>query len=166
MSIKYVVHINNTTGHINRISYPRHNIPSEGVSGNERIVYVTEDTVPSAACAASPRHFIENYVWDVSSSSFYNTGEKPNKHAYWDTSLTPAGWNWSSSALLNDIRDIRRGKLNQSDWAILPDSPLSASSKSAAQTYRTALRDLPANLSMSSISSVDDVVWPTKPTFL
>jgi len=57
----------------------------------------------------------------------------------------------SADAIANDlankkanIRVQRNGRLAETDWAILPDSPLSAEDKTVYQNYRAALRDVPA----------------------
>jgi len=43
-----------------------------------------------------------------------------------------------------NVRAQRNARLSETDWAILPDSPLSADDKTVYQNYRTALRDVPA----------------------
>jgi len=58
----------------------------------------------------------------------------------------------------NDARSERDGWLRQSDWAVMPDSPLSDSNKTAWQTYRQALRDVPDQAGFP-----DNITWPTKP---
>jgi len=57
----------------------------------------------------------------------------------------------SADAIANDlsnkkanIRAQRNQRLTETDWAILPDSPLSAEDKIVYQNYRAALRDVPA----------------------
>jgi len=52
--------------------------------------------------------------------------------------------------------------LTGSDWTQGADSPLSDAKKAEWQTYRQALRDLPASFS-GAITSKDDVTWPTRP---
>lgn len=59
------------------------------------------------------------------------------------------------------MRERRRLLLIESDWTVGADSPLSDSKKTEWQTYRQALRDIPA--SYSSLSDKDSVTWPTKP---
>lgn len=59
------------------------------------------------------------------------------------------------------MRQRRNLMLQECDWTVGADSPLSDSKKTEWQTYRQALRDVPAN--NSSISSKQDVTWPTKP---
>ena len=43
-----------------------------------------------------------------------------------------------------DIRAQRNHRLAETDWAMLPDSPLSDADKTIYQNYRAALRDVPA----------------------
>ena len=61
-----------------------------------------------------------------------------------------------------DLRSYRDAMLNSSDWTQTPDSPLSDAKKQEWQTYRQALRDLPA--AYTDIESVDEVTWPTTPS--
>lgn len=55
-----------------------------------------------------------------------------------------------------EIRGIRNRLLSESDWTMLPDSPVS--NKQAWEIYRQALRELPQNFETPSL-----VVWPNKP---
>jgi hypothetical protein len=57
----------------------------------------------------------------------------------------------SAEAIANDlankksqVRAQRNARLAETDWAILPDSPLSDADKTVYQNYRAALRDVPA----------------------
>ena len=60
------------------------------------------------------------------------------------------------------VRTIRDGRLKQSDWTQVPDSPLSAEKRSEWQMYRQKLRDLPADY--AHVTAIEDVVWPTAPS--
>ena len=60
---------------------------------------------------------------------------------------------------IENLRDKRNNLLKQSDWTILPDSPIA--DKTAWQTYRTELRDLTNGL--TTVEQVEAVTWPTKP---
>jgi hypothetical protein len=56
------------------------------------------------------------------------------------------------------LRTERDAMLAASDWTDLPNAPLTAEQQAVWQTYRQALRDLPAH--------TDDpaqVTWPTPP---
>ena len=59
------------------------------------------------------------------------------------------------------IRIERTKLLKISDWTQGADSPLSDSKKAEWQTYRQALRDMPANA--GDYASIDDIVWPSQP---
>ena len=60
---------------------------------------------------------------------------------------------------INDLRITRNGLLAETDWRVLPDSPIA--DKTAWQTYRTELRDLTNGL--TTVEDVEAVTWPTKP---
>lgn len=57
-------------------------------------------------------------------------------------------------------RNKRNMLLDQSDWALASDSPLTDEQKAEATTYRQALRNLPAQEGFPNVS------FPTKPSFL
>lgn len=60
------------------------------------------------------------------------------------------------------VRTIRDGRLKQSDWTQVPDSPLTAEQRSEWQMYRQRLRDLPTDY--AHVTSLEDVVWPEPPS--
>ena len=64
--------------------------------------------------------------------------------------------------MLNEKRDsvrrLRNGRLKESDWTQLNDTPLDNATKVAWTTYRQALRDIPAQSGFPH-----NVVWPVKP---
>ncbi len=76
-------------------------------------------------------------------------------------------WNWEVTDLDQNhltnihIRHQRDMLLRDTDWSVLPDSPLSADDKTAYETYRQALRDLPSTY--PEVKKPDDVTWPTAP---
>ena len=106
--------------------------------------------------------FMEQYYWN--GTGWTHRGPKPNLGATW--SIEQDNWDKNDSYLLKELRTRRSRKLYESDWSVIVDSPLTAEQQAEAKTYRTALRDLPATLDMTAISSIDDVTWPTKPEFL
>ena len=60
------------------------------------------------------------------------------------------------------IRNLRRNRnslLAESDWTVLPDSPIA--DKTAWQTYRQELRDITNGL--TTVEQVEAVEFPTKP---
>lgn len=54
-----------------------------------------------------------------------------------------------------NVRGKRNSLLAESDWAMLPDSPVD---QQAWEAYRKALRDLPSQSGFPY-----DITWPTKP---
>ena len=64
------------------------------------------------------------------------------------------------------LRFVRNNLLIESDWTQFPDVP--DSTKTAWQTYRQQLRDLPASASPKLNESYEldlsSVTWPTKPS--
>mgnify|MGYP001311247558 FL=1 len=67
---------------------------------------------------------------------------------------------WNNAALdraLQELRDIRNGKLAETDY--LGNSDITMSSDMT--TYRQNLRDLPDGL--DTVEKVNNVTWPTKP---
>lgn len=71
-----------------------------------------------------------------------------------DTELLAEAW--------LSARTIRDGRLKQSDWTQVSDSPLTAEQRSEWQMYRQKLRDLPSDF--SHVTSIEDVIWPTVPS--
>ncbi len=64
---------------------------------------------------------------------------------------------WAANAAARSmtiLREERNSKLSETDWWVLPDR--TATDEQTA--YRQALRDI-----TDTYSSLDDVVWPTKP---
>jgi len=59
------------------------------------------------------------------------------------------------------IRNKRLYLLQDSDWTVVVDSPLSDAKKAEWSNYRQALRDLPSQYTDSD--NFDDVVFPTQP---
>ena len=98
-------------------------------------------------------------------TAYVNTGEwRDNTHKFVDgefveivstaDEILQEGW--------FSVRTIRDGRLQQSDWTQVPDSPLSAEQRSEWQMYRQKLRDLPADY--AHVTAIEDVVWPTAPS--
>ncbi|HHA2379325.1 TPA: tail fiber assembly protein [Stenotrophomonas maltophilia] len=58
----------------------------------------------------------------------------------------------------DQLKAERAQRLRATDWTQMDDAPLTALEKTAYQTYRQALRDLP------SVPGFPDVPWPTLPT--
>lgn len=69
--------------------------------------------------------------------------------------------NIKSEIAWSDLRLQRNQRLLQSDWAMLPDVPLTKAEKDEVAIYRQLLRDLPNN-----IENPFNVEWPIEPEFL
>lgn len=151
-SITYLMHINNW-GDIMVVR------PAKGVNPAENSTDENGYTVKYYYYDINNMaDWVSTHYWDYDASNWVSRDGKPNKHAYW----ADKQWRWDAGLLLNDVRTERNTRLQQSDWTQGADSPLTAEKKAEWATYRTTLRDVPANV--GTISSVDDVTWPTKPS--
>jgi len=70
---------------------------------------------------------------------------------------------------LEALRLYRNGLLKESDWAVMPDSPLSDDKKAEWKIYRQALRDItktakPKSSYLPGILDTSSVTFPTKPS--
>ena len=104
----------------------------------------------------------DTQYWD--GTSFATRAAPPNRWHVWN------GASWVedlglkaeiTAAEFVQIRSLRAIYLTASDWTQVADTPLSDSKKAEWATYRQALRDVPT--SNSSVTDLDDVVWPTPP---
>lgn len=92
--------------------------------------------------------------WTYESLEIYDNIEKPSlevfKAKYDDlkTRVVP----------FEELRLQRRYKLNETDWTVGSDSPLSPEKVQEWRTYRQALRDLP-----SVTEDPKNPTWPTPP---
>lgn len=62
----------------------------------------------------------------------------------------------------NNIRSERVMELEQCDWTVLPDAPLSTDMVNKYKTYRQQLRDITKQSTFNE--AVPSVTWPTKPS--
>ena len=99
-------------------------------------------------------------IWAVQWDGTKGTVEKRDMSFTDITDITPYNawvteWETANTALseeegnltLDQFREWRNGLLYETDWTVLPDSPLSADKQAEWKTYRQKLRDLPANTS-------------------
>ena len=76
----------------------------------------------------------------------------------------------SDTEEMKQLRGHRNMLLTNSDWTVMPDSPLSDSKQTEWKTYRQSLRDITktANPKMrtdiSNMIDIKSVTWPTKPS--
>ena len=160
--IRAFAYIDATTGELLNLQFPQGDPPAEGINdAGLRVGIITDENLPEESCL-DYHYFIQNYVYDSSSSSFLKVGHKPNSYATWD--LSSSSWSWDPLLVLRDIRQVRNTKLFYCDWTVGADSPLTDSQKSDALAYRRALRDITSTL--DNPSNTEDVSWPTPPSFL
>ena len=62
---------------------------------------------------------------------------------------------------LENLRAKRNKLLKESDYIVLPDSPIPSVKKSEFMNYRTALRNLTQGL--DTIEKINNVAYPLKP---
>jgi len=157
MNIKYVAVVNSTTGEIKQLFTARGQNLAEGYHEElgGTVVHIFDELL-------STTQFVNTTYYDMETSTWLSREAKPNGVATWDGSA----WTWNNDDLLNLIRLERNSRIQKTDWAVLPDSPLTEAQKTEAQTYRQGLRDISSTVDMSSIRRMRDVVWPTKPDFL
>ena len=68
---------------------------------------------------------------------------------------------------MNELRNVRNKMLSDSDWTVMPDSPLSDSKQAEWKTYRQALRDMTKTSSpktQGAMLDMSSVTFPTKPS--
>jgi len=72
---------------------------------------------------------------------------------------------------MEKLRETRNQMLTDSDWTVMPDSPLSDSKKNEWKTYRQSLRDLTKtakpkviNTGPAMLLDPSSVTLPTKPS--
>ena len=70
---------------------------------------------------------------------------------------------------LNVLRTKRNKLLAESDWTVMPDSPLSAEKQDEWKIYRQELRDIPSKYSNPPFTEKGDldntkINWPEQPT--
>lgn len=99
----------------------------------------------------APTSFGHSGTWE--SLEFPEGYEKPPKEEF-EAKLQE---NLTNKAF-DILREARNKKLLECDWTQFPNSPLSETKKQEWDTYRQALRDLPANT-----TDPENPVWPTPP---
>jgi hypothetical protein len=128
-----------------------------------RIIYKT-DTGKIETCRRMKDNILQLQLRQAPNLGYIN-GYVSNYAKYkinLETLQVEENTNYSEEISLNKwMRDRRNNLLIACDWTQGEDSPLSAEKKAEWQTYRQALRDVPAN--NSSAVNREDVVWPTPP---
>ncbi|WP_347851789.1 tail fiber assembly protein [Planktomarina sp.] len=97
----------------------------------------------------------DSHYWD---NGWHAKPAKPGDYYDW----VSGAWVLNSDVLLSIIRLNRDTKLIESDWTVMPDSPLTPAKIEEWATYRQALRDFPAT--NSNAVDLDSLIWPLKPS--
>jgi hypothetical protein len=108
---------------------------------NQDIIKAVHSLVPNAGFAVSDGD-ISSIVWD-------DARPQPTTEQ-----LQTAVDYVVANAAINALREERDRRIAVTDWWVLPDRTPTAEQLA----YRQALRDI-----TNTYSSLDDVVWPTKP---
>tara|TARA_B100001113_G_scaffold248987_1_gene205051 strand:- start:104 stop:589 length:486 start_codon:yes stop_codon:yes gene_type:complete len=156
------------------------------VPSDKTIIIDTEGVVCSNVDLSWIPTDVHAMHWDSST----NKGHvEYNTEGIWNTDLTEIGiWQQAVTDHANEktaqanaieaardhlaeVKQYRNALLSWSDWTQGNDSPLGSSKKTEWQTYRQALRDLPATIAadanLTAKAMADDFThssWPTKPT--
>ena len=151
--IKYIAYCN-TNGEIVRMAFGKaSNNPEEGLDSEsgQTLVHITSEL------EMSRDQFVRTRYWN--GSAWAARSESPNSAATWDGTA----WIWDADDFLDLVRNQRNSKLMESDWAVLPDSPLTEAELTNVKAYRTALRNF-TTTTMPESGRLEDLVWPTKPS--
>lgn len=158
MTVRYIAHINDTTRAIIRLKPSPIVLPEEGLVNGVLIKHLTEDDFNSRA--ESGGEFVANYYLNTN-DEWTAYPEKPNSLCHWNRTQ----WSWTETAFWEQVREQRAFLLYESDWTVVPDSPLSDADKSQVMTYRQALRDITSQAVPAS-GDWKALTWPTKPACL
>lgn len=62
------------------------------------------------------------------------------------------------------IKEVRNRKLVESDWTVNPEISMTEAKKAEWASYRQALRDFPATITIDFLKSGADLQWPALPS--
>lgn len=146
------------TGELMRIELDIGRSPADGIYKHGLIVHrigtlggLTEDD------------WMRTKVW--SGTEYITVPEKPNKYAFWDSTQSPPAWDWNVDSIMTEVRERRNYYLSITDWAVLPDAPLTEEQVEEVQAYREQLRNFPSTVTWK-IADPDEAPIPARPSFL
>ena len=152
-----IVALHDENGVIKRTDLDNGIYPEDGVTDrNGHIIHRIYECAGNVAL----EEFVNTHVWDDELDEWLTVDRRPNYHSFWDRSVTPAKWTWDIEVIKGEIRAQRDIKLLHTDWAMLPDAPLSAEKRQQYIDYRQALRDITDTVDLNVVDSADKVVWP------
>ena len=157
MTVAFEVIVDMTTGQPTQIGSARGTVPAEGPieeGSNFHRFYVSDDI--------DMGEFLDTKYRRLDGSTEWYTRTACPDHGYYEWNTTSYSWVQNLTKLWDEVRMRRAGLLGSSDWTQSADSPLSTEKKAEWATYRQTLRDLPS--AQSSVTSMDDITWPTPPS--
>lgn len=98
-------------------------------------------------------NFCEGLIAATDSDLYVSVGDKYENGVF--ISSQPQ---LSQEEIENNLRNYRNKLLSTCDWTMLPDANLTAEAKSAWETYRQSLRDLP-----TTDGWPENIIWPVSP---
>lgn len=155
MNPQYTMYINLTTGDIERVGIRQGTHPEEGIYEGQRILYHYEPI-------EDLEQFIYTHYYSERLSALVTREPRPNSLATWNG----LAWEWNKEEFLNQIRRERNYVISTTDWALSADTPLSPEQVEEVKQYRQALRDLPSIIDLNVVTKLEEIPWPTKPSFL
>lgn len=160
--MQFIVNIEESTGKILNVQFPTSAPNPEGLSedGYMRTVHVNEDELLEGCENAN--FFVNEHWYNHDTQEFFKIGLPPNDYAEYNRST--GSFEWDTDLILEDIRRVRTNKLAACDWTQVSDNTLTEEQRAEARTYRTTLRNITQGLTLPD--HVDDMVWPTPPSFL
>jgi len=112
--------------------------------------------IQEAILKINPNAEVTVYGNDINTCEFiWHNGTTPIPKADIEAQLPAVEFDMA----MEDLRTKRNALLTESDWTILPDSPIA--DKTAWQVYRQNLRDLTEGITTKEQANA--VVFPTKP---
>ena len=108
---------------------------------------------------ADIQEYQKTHVW--TGSEWQDRVWKDSRYHKWQS----GAWVYQTAQFMSEVRGERVGRLFECDWTQNADSPLTDEQKASFVTYRTALRDFPSTLDLSSEPiDIQALSWPTQPT--
>lgn len=149
--------IDSTTGQIKGATMPgnENDLPEGLILGPDHIRWSDQFGIyPSSDVQRTHR-------FDLTSQTFVEREAEPEDsiHMY---NWTTYEWEFNSTAFWKSVRADRDRRLGLCDWTQGADSPLTTEKKAEWATYRTALRNVPAN--NTNVTTFGNIVWPTEPS--
>lgn len=159
MKPTYIALLNSETGEIENMTTARGDTPLEGHTPDGHYIKIIYDSIESIADFMSTRHF--DFAQDV----FIERDPAPNYFCKWSSSVS--NWILDEDKFYSLIRAERDRRLAETDWYMLPDTPLTEDDRFRMQLYRQDLRDFPLIVSISNamgLTNLSELPWPIRPS--